>query len=666
MGLDSKDASLIQLDQQVKGYLYPLGKNFLVSKKGKHDIAFLCNPKEFNKESKLQFKSGWLYEKRYKNTDKCKFFFDDESETLVNSEENDKSVIIQKRSAKPQKDLLELVLKDTNTYAPGPYPFKYAGKNGGALGYQWIAQNQGKTNVLCYKWLNLYQFKTQAWIDLENSTRRKWELRHHEGCHLQFKVVTAKRSPKTSKPPKSHAAALKEYGLKPMTPFYVVSKRGSGRFLDLIDNTNMVTKTRNGYKTQQWIFNHKTSTIQSVAKANYSWDIQGAGTSSNMQVWTTNKGWFQIFRFVDGHFINEKGKYLDAGNSQTEGANTFVAAKNNQKSQNWEVIYIEEMKGEVMSGFNSNYGFYKGRAFYLVSKLPMNRVLEVQGGRNLYIRARAGRVTQQFYFDQITKTLKSKAYPHLSIDIQSSGASANLQIIATNARWFQYFHLQGEFLVNEKGKVVEVEGNADVENQNVKVNTRNGQTGQKWSIMYVDQTPKDPVQGEFIPEYGLKANEDFNIISAMSSGRYLQRVDNTYIRIKTRNANSVGSTTGTEQIFYFDYKTRTIKSKGPNYNIQIESNGNGQNILCTSPNSRWWSIFRLEGAHIINARGKALDVFEGKDLENQKVIAYNKHNGANQKWKIVYLKDAKPMSTKGISSYSNLYIARPFLLRSTW
>lgn len=87
--------------------------------------------------------------------------------------------------------------------------------------------------------------------------------------------------------------------------------------------------------------------------------------------------------------------------------------------------------------------------------------------------------------------------------------------------------------------------------------------------MYVDQTPKDPVQGEFVPEYGLKANEDFNIISAMSSGRYLQRVDNTYIRIKTRNANSVGSTTGTEQIFFFDYKTRTIKSKGTNYNIQI-------------------------------------------------------------------------------------------------
>jgi len=40
--------------------------------------------------------------------------------------------------------------------------------------------------------------------------------------------------------------------------------------------------------------------------------------------------------------------------------------------------------------------------------------------------------------------------------------------------------MQKEHLVNEKGKVVEVENGADVENQNVRVNNRNGQTGQKW------------------------------------------------------------------------------------------------------------------------------------------------------------------------------------------
>jgi len=277
------------------------------------------------------------------------------------------------------------VLKDTNTYAPGPYPFVYGGRNGGALVRQWLATNQGATNVLCYKWLNLYQFKTQAWIDLEARSRRKWELRHHEGCYLQFKVVPHKRAPKPGKKPVSHIKAYDEFGLWALQPFYAVSSRG-GRFLDIINNTNLVTKTRNGYKTQQWVFNHRTKTIQSVGKAGYSWDIQSSGGSSNMQVWRTNSQWFQTFRYKDGSFINEKGKYLDAGNTNREGENTIVANRSGKTQQKWEVIYVSSMKKENMKGFNANFGFYKARHFYLVSKIPMGRVLEVQGGRNLYLK----------------------------------------------------------------------------------------------------------------------------------------------------------------------------------------------------------------------------------------------------------------------------------------
>jgi hypothetical protein len=52
----------------------------------------------------------------------------------------------------------------------------------------------------------------------------------------------------------------------------------------------------------------------------------------------------------------------------------------------------------------------------------------------------------------------------LSISFQNEGKSNNLQVLKTNARWYQYFHLEGEYLVSEKGKVVQAEGNADVEN----------------------------------------------------------------------------------------------------------------------------------------------------------------------------------------------------------
>jgi hypothetical protein len=36
--------------------------------------------------------------------------------------------------------------------------------------------------------------------------------------------------------------------------FYIVSELGSGRYLDLINNRNMVIKTPNGRRTQVWYF----------------------------------------------------------------------------------------------------------------------------------------------------------------------------------------------------------------------------------------------------------------------------------------------------------------------------------------------------------------------------------------------------------------------------
>lgn len=48
-------------------------------------------------------------------------------------------------------------------------------------------------------------------------------------------------------------------------------------------------------------------------------------------------------------------------------------------------------------------------------------------------------------------------------------------------------------------------------------------------------------------------------------------------------------------------------------------------------------MFRLEGEHVINVKsGKALDVYGGQDAEMQNVIQWVKHNGNNQKWKVVF------------------------------
>jgi len=61
---------------------------------------------------------------------------------------------------------------------------------------------------------------------------------------------------------------------------------------------------------------------------------------------------------------------------------------------------------------------------------------------------------------------------------------------------------------------------------------------------------------------------------------------------------------------------------------------------------------------------KALDVSGGKDAEGQPVIVWNKHTGANQKWKVIYVDKAKPVPTKGYNEDFGFHVNRPFYMVS--
>jgi hypothetical protein len=70
-----------------------------------------------------------------------------------------------------------------------------------------------------------------------------------------------------------------------------------------------------------------------------------------------------------------------------------------------------------------------------VNQMSSNRYLELIDGRNLVIKTYNGRTTQQFYFDQASKTVKNKSN-NQSFDIQNSGKSRNLQVWSTNSGWW--------------------------------------------------------------------------------------------------------------------------------------------------------------------------------------------------------------------------------------
>jgi len=81
------------------------------------------------------------------------------------------------------------------------------------------------------------------------------------------------------------------FGLYVERDFYIATELPSGRYLDLINNRNMVIKVSNGRNTQKWYFHQQSLTIRTRYN-NQSWDIKNSGTTRDMQIWSTNSGWF--------------------------------------------------------------------------------------------------------------------------------------------------------------------------------------------------------------------------------------------------------------------------------------------------------------------------------------------------------------------------------------
>lgn len=214
--------------------------------------------------------------------------------------------------------------------------------------------------------------------------------------------------------------------------------------------------------------------------------------------------------------------------------------------------------------------------------MPTGRVIEVVGGRNLVLRTvKKERSYQQFFFDATTKTIKSQAYKNKSIDIQNGGRSTNLQIWTTNARWFQLFRFKNGYLVNERGQVIEVQGNQDRENANIAMGGKKDALNQQWEIVFADELVIEYKKGELNPDFGFYVEREFSIATKMSSGRYMDVIDNGIV-IKRRNGYKT-------QKWYFDQKSKTIKSVAyDSKSWSINSSGQNRNMNLYKTTGEWF------------------------------------------------------------------------------
>lgn len=160
----------------------------------------------------------------------------------------------------------------------------------------------------------------------------------------------------------------------------------------------------------------------------------------------------------------------------------------------------------------------------------------------------------------------------LSIDIRGGNAYA----YKTDSRWYQLWRFNNGCLVNEQKQVLALQSATDSENRQIVREARNDKIHQKWKIVYVDTSPEVPTSG-FSKDWGMWINRPFHVVTQMTSHRYLDLIGANAV-IKTPNGFD-------SQVFFFDYKTRTIKSqKTKTLSLDIRST----TLYAYATNSAWY------------------------------------------------------------------------------
>lgn len=239
--------------------------------------------------------------------------------------------------------------------------------------------------------------------------------------------------------------------------------------------------------------------------------------------------------------------------------------------------------------------------------------MTVSHGRYLRINdKKKDNPNQIFYFDHLTRTVKSKAYTAKSWSIPNNGRNTAFDIQTTNARWWQLFDFKNGNVVNEKGKVLDVRSGKDRNNQDVIVYKLHNGLNQQWDVVYTDQ-PEPPVN--FLP------NKPFVLINQMAGKRLLTLSGANFV-VQSRNNSP-------EQLFRFDPATKTIKMfSNQLHSLALSHAGKSRNLIAHKTDGAWYQHFILDGKFVKNERGLVLDVSGSKDRDGQNVIVWKK-NGEN-------------------------------------
>jgi hypothetical protein len=133
----------------------------------------------------------------------------------------------------------------------------------------------------------------------------------------------------------------------------------------------------------------------------------------------------------------------------------------NSKTQKFNIKYVDNTKvdrryskGET----NKEFGLKVGIPFSIYTRMGCGKAIEVVG-KSLVIKRKNGKKTQNWIFNDDKRTIQSLEFPELSLGLHADGKNRAVDLSKTTSAWFQTFRYKNENLVNQRGLVLEVEGN---------------------------------------------------------------------------------------------------------------------------------------------------------------------------------------------------------------
>jgi len=221
-------------------------------------------------------------------------------------------------------------------------------------------------------------------------------------------------------------------------------------------------------------------------------------------------------------------------------------------------------------------------AFSIYTRMGCGKTIDIVGN-SLVVKRKNGAKTQNWIFNDDTRTIASLEFPEMSFGIHKSGKNRSLDLYKTTSDWFQTFRYINENIVNQRGLVLEVQGNKCQEGQPVIAWKKHNGKNQRWIVRYGENNGSDQQKKGRDSYFGLEINEPFYAWSKQKGGYTIEVVGgrNLALRKFERNKQS--------QQFYLDANTKTIKSVAyKDKSWDIENSGNSSNMQIWKTNRRWF------------------------------------------------------------------------------